>query len=161
MEMIQSYRFRLINKTLEPYFESGELVLLHCNYGYLCFTTAKLHARFKNEGNGQWQDLKDLFYFTVSFDAEDKDTLKKKGIDIELWCYANSDVRQEYAAKIQGKEGLGVIYTKKGFNLVYKQSIIPLKEKKSDYDENSQNLVNSLLDFINNRLPNIEKILLS
>ena len=160
MEMIQSYRFRLINKTLEPYFESGELVLLHCNYGYLCFTTARMHKKFGKQGNGQWQDLTDLFYFTISFDAEDKDTLQKKGIEIELWCYANSDVRQEYIAQISGKEGLGSIYSKKGFDLVYKLPIIPLKEKKADYEANSQKLAETLIDFVNNKLPAIENALL-
>lgn len=161
MEQIQAYRFRLINKTLEPYFESGDLVLLHCNYGYLCFTTKALHKKFGNEGNGQWQDLKDLFYFTISFDAEDKDTLQKKGIEIELWCYAGSEVRMAYASKISGQEGLGSIYSKKGFDLMYKLPIIPLKEKKADYDSNSEILCKTLVDFIENKLPSIEKVLLS
>ncbi len=161
MEPIQALRFRLINQTLEPYFQSGELVLLHCNYGYLCFTTKAMHAAFKNAGNGQWQDLEDLFYFTISFDAEDKDTLKKKGVEIELWCYANSDVRLAYASKIAGKEGLGTIYSKKGFDLVYKLPIIPLKEKAAEYQQNSELLCRTLTDFASNKIHAIERVLLS
>lgn len=161
MEEIQATRFRLLNKLLEPYFESGRLVLLHCNYGYLCFSSDKLHLRYKNQGNGQWQNLMDMFYFSISFDAEDKDTLKEKGIDIELWCYAPSEIRADYASKLAGKCGLGSIYSKKGFDLMYKKEIIPLKEKKADYDVNTEKLRITLLNFLENELPGIEEALLN
>ena len=160
MQPIQAYRFRMINAVLEPYFASGELELLHCNYGYLCFTTKKMHARFRGQGNGQWQGLDDLFYFTISFDAEDKDTLEEKGIDIELWCYASSDVRAAYSAAMAGRMGLGTIYSKKGFDLVYKEEIIPLREKKADVDANNERLYNTLKGFLDNRIKGIEDVLL-
>lgn len=160
MEPIQALRFRLINQILEPYFANGSLILLHCNYGYLCFTTANLHKRFGKSGNGQWQDLEDMFYFTISFDAEDKDTLKEKGIDIELWCYAPSDVRAEYGARLSGREELGSIYSKKGFDLMYKLEIVPLKEKKEEQALNTQKLQRTLLWFIQTKLPAIERAIL-
>ena len=161
MEPIQALRFRLINQTLEPFFQSGELVLLHCNYGYLCFTTEKLHRKYGKLGNGQWQDLTDMFYFTISFDAEDKDTLKKKGIEIELWLYAQSAVRNEYAARLAGRHGLGSIYSKKGFDLMYKLPIIPLKERKEEMEMNTMKLEETLVHFIEETLPTLETDLLS
>ena len=160
MEAIQATRFRMINKLLEPYFASGDLELIHCNYGYLCFTTRALHKRFGKLGNGQWQDLPDMYYFTISFDAEDKLTLKKKGIDIELWLYAQSDVRNLENERIGGKEGLGSVYSKKGFDLMYKQTILPLKEAKADQEQNNEILMAKLIEFVEVKLPRIEEVLL-
>ena len=76
MEAVQSARFRLMMQILEPHIQKGELLLLHVNYGYIVFTSKRLHQAYGNAGNAQWQDIKDLFYFTLSYDAEDKDTLK-------------------------------------------------------------------------------------
>ena len=94
MDSVRALALRLAFQEMEPLFSSGELILLADNYGYLAFTSKKLHRQFRAKGNGQWQGLDDLFYFTLCFDGEDKETLKAKGIDIELWCYGDSEERE-------------------------------------------------------------------
>lgn len=161
MEKIRSDRFRLLMQVMEPYFDEKGLYLLHCNYGYLVFTTDKLHKAFGGRGNGQWQDIDDLFYFTISFDAEDKETLKEKGFEIELWCYSDTETRNAWNEIISGSYGLGRIYSKKGFDLVYREEIAPLKEKASERENNTAIMVEKLRRFLDETLPNIEKVLLS
>ena len=135
MEAVQSARFRLLMQLLEPHFQKGDLLLLHVNYGYLVFTSRRLHQAYGHAGNGQWQDIKDLFYFTLSYDAEDKDTLMEKGLDLEMWIYADTATRSAWNERLQGKAGLGLIYRKKGFDLIYKKEILPLNERKEDYSQ--------------------------
>ena len=160
MEAIQSARFRLMMQMLEPRFQKGELLLLHVNYGYLVFTSKALHQAYGHSGNGQWQDIPDLFYFTLSYDAEDKDTLLEKGIDLEMWIYQDTATRSAWNEKLQGKAGLGLIYRKKGFDLIYKKEILPLQENPADYYPNSEKLINSLNHFFSVELPSIERAIL-
>ena len=160
MEAVQSARFRLLMQLLEPHFQKGDLLLLHVNYGYLVFTSRRLHQAHGHAGNGQWQDIKDLFYFTLSYDAEDKDTLMEKGLDLEMWIYADTATRSAWNERLQGKAGLGLIYRKKGFDLIYKKEILPLNERKEDYYPNSEKLIATLNNFFATILPAIEKAIL-
>ena len=160
MERMQSRLFRRMMEVLEPYFASGRVELLHCNYGYLVFTSDKLHKRFKGKGNAQWQDIDDLFYFTISFDAEDKDTLKEKGVEIELWCYQSTEIRNAWKEIYEGEAGMGRIYSKKGFDLVYRQEIVPLRVPAGEETHYLAKLTADLTSFLEDELPEIETVLL-
>ena len=159
MEEKRAERLRLLMREMEPYFASGDLLLLHVNYGYLAFTTKGLHRRYGHAGNGQWGEVKDLFYFTISFDGEDKDTLEKKGTDLELWCYGDKQRREEASSLYQG-EGLGILYSKKGFDLIYRENWAPLKEKASEVEEDTKRMEGCLQSFLKQRLPRLEALLL-
>ncbi|MBP5091762.1 MAG: hypothetical protein J6328_04315 [Bacilli bacterium] len=161
MQPTQAARFRLIMQILEPYFQKGELYLLHCNYGYLVFTSKRLHQVYGHVGNGQWQEIPDLFYFTLSYDAEDKDTLEEKGIELEMWIYTDTATRSAWSEKISGKAGLGLIYRKKGFDLIYKKEILPLEERPEDYYANSEKLIVTIQRFLAEELPEIENAILA
>ncbi len=159
MKPIQALRFRYVMSTLEPYFANGRLLLLHCNYGYLAFTSSSLHDKFGKKGNGQWGDISDQFYFTISFDGEDKYTLKEKGIDIELWDYGYQDQREEINAKVASS--LPVIYSKKGFDLLYKKTLTPFPEKVAEQESNNAYMKKGLEEFLQGELRKIEALLLS
>ncbi len=158
MKPIQAFRFRYVMTTLEPYFASGELLLLHCNYGYLAFTSKGLHAKFGKAGSGQWGDISDQFYFTISFDGEDKYTLKEKGMEIEFWDYGYQGQRDEINAKISSS--LPVIYSKKGFDLLYKKILTPATEKVSEQEANNLAMKKGLEDFLQGDLAKIEQLIL-
>lgn len=158
MKQIQALRFRYIMSTLEPYFANGELLLLHCNYGYLAFTSKNLHAKFGKKGSGQWGDISDQFYFTISFDGEDKYTLKEKGVEIEFWDYGYQDQREEINAKVASY--MPVIYSKKGFDLLYKKTLTPAIEKISDQEMNNIAMKKGLEDFLQGDLRKIEDLIL-
>lgn len=154
MEDIKCLRFRLMMQVMEPYFQKDGLKLLHSNYGYIVFSTNKLHERFKNKGNGQWQDIKDLFFFTLSFNAEEK------GVKIELWCYSDSSVRKAWDDALAGRSGLYSRFSKKGFDQFYEYEIIPQVENKDDLLKNTERMIQELRNFFSFKLKEIETILL-
>ncbi|MDY6429665.1 MAG: hypothetical protein SPL02_00635 [Bacilli bacterium] len=155
MEEIKCLRFRLIMKIMEPYFASKRIKLLHSNYGFIVFTTEKMHERFKNQGNGQWQDIKDLFYFSLSFNAENRGNM------IELFCYADAPIREAWNEKLAGRGQLYSRYTKRGFDSFYQLEIIPERENPALINENTRKLANDLIWFLDNKIIEIENILLN
>lgn len=159
MEEIRAWRFRYAMKTLEPYFENGSLILLHCNYGYLAFTSARLHASYGNSGNGQWGEVKDRFYFTYCFDGQDKATLQEKGTELELWDYGFQEDREAMQNKLGG--ALPALYSKRGFSLLYRKVLTPYPERKKDEQADNLALEEGLSAFLTRDLPSLESLLLS
>lgn len=155
MEDIRCDRFRISMQIFEHYIQKYGIKLLHCNYGYIVFTTEKMHARFNNAGNGQWQDIKDLFFFTFSFNAEER------GNVIELWCYADSPIRKAWDDKVAHQAQVFSRYSKKGFDLFYDFEIIPERERPGTQVENTKKLINDLNWFLSSKIFEIEKVLLS
>lgn len=147
---VRGILFEKLTLKLSDYVKQGRIKLLHANEGYIFFTTPSLHKRFKDEGSGYWQDVNDLFFFTISFD------LKDRGVDVELWLYGYQDERKKWLDKIDGVSPLAVIEAMKGHEKLYRQSLSGKKVKAADIDS----IISAFDVFVASDLIKIENIIL-
>lgn len=129
-------------------------LLLHADDGYLFFSTPSLHARYGGAGSGYWQDIQDLFFFTISFGV------KNKGYELELWLYGDQDVRKAALSRVVGREGLEVLETMKGHEKLYRLPFLtPAQAAKGKADAIQAGLA-AFSHFLDEGLPRLEKALL-
>lgn len=157
MEPIEVVRFRAIYRTLEPYFDSGRLVLLEVDGGYLFFTSDTLHNRYGKAGSGQWADIPDRFFFALNYKAVVKNGETKKSLDIELFDYGYKEEREAFLNRAVGQEGLEALDVRKGYTFLYQHPLFSGKEKKAEQEENTRILLQNLNKFLNEKLPSLEK----
>lgn len=159
MEPIESLRFRAIYQTLEPYFDSGRLILLELDSGYLFFTSDALHKRYGKAGSGQWLDIPDRFFFALNYKAAVKSGESKKSLDIELFDYGYKEEREALIALASGKAGIEVLDYRKGYTFLYQHRLFDGKEKKAEYEENTKKILQNLNEFLRVKLPELERAL--
>ncbi|MBR1847437.1 MAG: hypothetical protein IJ787_06960 [Bacilli bacterium] len=159
MQEIVSIRFRRIYATLEPYFDSGRLILLDLDGGYLFFTSDVLHKKYGKAGSGQWLDIPDRFFFALNYQEVVKNGENKKSLDIELFDYGYKEEREEFLSRMIGVEGIAALDERKGYTFLYQHPLFGGKEKKAEQEENTKNLLQKLDEFINFKLPALEKVI--
>ena len=159
MEPIESKRFRAIYAYLEPYFDSGRLLLLELDGGYLFFTSDTLHQAYGKAGSGQWSEIPDRFFFALNFKPVVKNGETKKSLDIEFFDYGYKEERDAFLNRVAGLEGLSALDERKGYTFLYKYLLFGGKEKKAEQEENTKKILQSLDEFLNVKLPALEKII--
>lgn len=159
MTPIESKRFRLIYATLQPYFDSGRLILLEVDGGYLFFTSDKLHSRYGKAGSGQWAEIPDRFFFALNYKAVEKNGEKKRSLDIELFDYGYKEEREAFLVRAMGQEGISALDERKGYTFLLQYPLFSGKEKKAEEEANTASLLQSLRDFINVKLPRLESVI--
>lgn len=159
MKNIESIRFRAVYAKLEPLFDSGRLILLELDGGYLFFTSDVLHKGYGKAGSGQWADIPDRFFFAMNFKPVVKNGEDKKSLDIELFDYGYKEDREAFLNHVNGVEGLAELDNRKGYTFLYQFPLFSGKEKKSEQDENTELILEKLDEFLNVKLPALEKII--
>ena len=159
MEPIEILRFRAIYATLEPYFDSGRLLLLEVDGGYLFFTSDVLHRGYGKAGSGQWLEIPDRFFFALNYRPVVKNGETKKSLDVELFDYGYKEEREAFLTRAIGLEGLAELDNRKGYTFLYQHPLFSGKEKKAEQDENTQKILQNLREFLDVKLPALEKVI--
>lgn len=159
MTEIESLRFREIYRALSSRFDSGRLLLLGLGDGYLFFTSDKLHKAYGKAGSGQWGDIPDRFFFALNYQSVVKNGESKGSLDIELFDYGYKEERDAFIARALGLAGIELLDERKGYNCLYRHRLFGGKEKKSEQAENTERILLSLNDFLDEVLPSLEAVI--
>ena len=157
MTPVENARFRALYATLEPYFDSGRLVLLDVDNGYLFFTSDQLHRSYGNKGSGQWADIPDRFFFALNYKTVEKNGVPKKSMDIELFDYGYKEDREAFLSRALGREGIAALDERKGYTFLYQHPLLSGAEKRSE--ANTPLMLERLKDFIEHKLPALESVI--